>query len=669
MFKFSTRSPVNFRVLDVKSKLSAFFFILSVSLLSIPDVEAQAKNVPQPAVGSGTTTPSRYVVGADDVLTVTVLKHPEFSVSNVIVPQNGLLSLPVVGTVRANGKTLEQLDAQITKGLRVKLRSPEVTITLEKPRPRPLYIVGQVKNPGIYEAKNGWRITQALAAAGGLSVDADLSAVIVNRNNQKLVDTSLLPLLKDPTNPGNLALQSGDSVRFYERKVTVSVTGAVTRPGTYSVPTGSGIVQAIGFAGGSAPEAALTRASVRRANGNIVSVNLYKALLQGDAESNIVLVEGDVIVVPEQKERISVLGAVTKPGFFPMEDGRNLKIADAIALAGGPLPNAALTRAVVRRANGSEQPVNLYSLLVDGVQTENVTLHPDDIISIPEARGITVIGEVASTGTYPLEEGKNPHVSDAIAAAGGLKIKPEQARISLSRTLSNGKSLALDVNPVGLLQLSDLSQNARLRDGDVISVTAIKINTVIVSGQVEKPGAYELAEGDGAAELIARAGGPTPNAALSQVTVTRRNGTMAVVNTVAALLEGSPRTGKPLSDGDLVVVPRSQQRVLVVGAVSKPGSYALPEDRIATVGDALSLAGGPQNTARVKTVTLLRSPGPNQPVIRTVLALDKPGDDGLLALNQPIQSGDVIYAPEGKLRTSTAENIARFLPGALLLLR
>lgn len=661
MFTFSPRRPHNFRRPNLKSKASLVCLLLAVAPLGLTPATAQPK----------AATSARYVIGPDDVLSVTVLKHPELSVSNVTVPQNGLLSLPVVGTLRANGKTLQQLDAAITQGLRSKLRNPDVTITLEKPRPRPIYIVGQVKSPGIYEVKNGWRITQALAAAGGLSVDTDLSAVIVNRNNKKLLDTSLLPLLKDPTNTSNLVLQSGDSLRFYERKVTVSVTGAVTKPGIYAVPVGSGIVQAIGFAGGSGPDAALTRASLRRANGQIVPINLYKALLENDAASNIPLVEGDVIVVPEQKDRVSVLGAVPRPGFFPMQDGRSLKVADAIALAGGPQRNAALTQGVLRRADGTERPINLYSLLVEGVQTDNLTLQPDDIVSIPEARGITVIGEVTSPGSYPLEEGRNPQVSDALAAAGGLKVKPESANISLSRTLADGKNVTLNVDAVGLLKLSDLSQNARLRDGDIVSVTAIKLKTVFISGEIKTPGAYELSEGDSVTELVARAGGPTADAALSLVSVTSRNGGMTTVDTAAAVLEGSGRAGEALADGDFVVVPRSRQRVLIEGAVTKPGSYAIPENRRITVGDALSLAGGTQNTGRVKTITLLRATGEgaNRVVTQTILPLDKPDKNGLLATSQLIRDGDVIYAPEGKQRQSVFENIVRFLPGAALLLR
>jgi protein involved in polysaccharide export with SLBB domain len=647
-------------------KRTSIAVLAVTSISSLPfGASVSAQTAPYFPPSAPTPSTARYVVGPDDTLNITVSKHPDFSAANVLVPQNGLISLPVVGTLRVTGKTLEQIDQEITQGLKKRLRTPEVTVSLSKPRPRPVYILGQVKTPGIYEAKNNWRINQALAAAGGLSVDTDLAAVIVNRNNQRILDTPLLPILRDPSSRNNLVLRNGDTIRFYERKVSVSVTGAVLRPGIYSVPTGNGVAQAIGLSGGPTTAAALTRASIRRANGQTLPVNLYKAFIENDTASNTTLVEGDVIIVPEQKDRISVLGAVAKPGFFPMEDGRQLKVSDAIALAGGSKENAALTRAVLRRNGNFELPINLYNLLVNGSQNENLVLQPDDTISIPEARGVTVIGEVTQPGTYYLEEGKQPRISDALASAGGLKIKPEQAKISVTRNNAGGKFASVSIDAVRLFEQSNLTENQVIQDGDIVSVTAVKRSTIFVSGEVKTPGAYDLAEGDGIAELVARAGGPTPDAALSQVSVTRRNGTVNTFNTAASIRVGGGRVGGALQDGDVVVIPRSTQRILVVGAVTNPGSYAMPEDRPLTIGDALSLAGGPQSNSRVKSITLLRSNG--KEVTRTFLRIDRE-EKGVLSVNLPALSGDVIYVPEGKPQRSTLDFITSFLPGAAYLL-
>jgi protein involved in polysaccharide export with SLBB domain len=258
-----------------------------------------------------------------------------------------------------------------------------------------------------------------------------------------------------------------------------------------------------------------------------------------------------------------------------------------------------------------------------------------------------------------LEEGKRPRVSDALATAGGLKIKPEQSRISVARTGPNGRLIAFKVDPVGLLELSDVSQNMSLQDGDIVSVAAVKRTMVVINGEVKTAGAYDLAEGDGVVELISRAGGTTPDAATSQVKISHRDGTSTVVNTTAALTAGGNRITIPLRDGDQVVVPRSENRILITGAVARPGTYAIPENRPLTIGDALALAGGTQSFA--KTVSVMRPNGTS--ATKQDFRLDRPVN-GLIATTQPIQSGDVLWVPEGRQKQSTLQSILSFLPAA-----
>lgn len=621
--------------------------------------------LPRPAAAA--PAPASYVIGPDDVLGITVLRHPEFSVDQAVVPGTGLVALPVVGTVQATGKTVAQLDAEITRKLKVRLLKPEVAVSIVKPAPRPLYVVGQVRNPGVLEFKNGWRITQALASSGGLTIDSDLAAVVVSRGQKTVADVPLLPILRNPSGAQNISLNIGDTLRFYERVVKINVAGAVQKPGIYAVPRGNGVVEAIGLAGGPTDTASLTRATLRRADGSVTRVNLYQALREGDPKQNLALREGDVLSVPEYKDRVSVLGSVKTPGYYGLEDGRSLRVADVVARAGGPADGAALTRVTLRHANGKTENLNLYRLLVLGQNEDNVTLAPNDVLTIPESRGIAVLGEVQSPRTYKIEEGAQPRLSDVIAQAGGLRVKTELARISVQRTLPNGRAVTLSVDPIGLLDLSNPAQNTFMQDGDIVSVSAVKLAAIAVSGQVKTPGVYDLQEGDGLSNLIARAGGPTEDAAVSRVVISSRGGSTRTVDAVSLLATGQG-ANIALQDGDTVTVPRSAARVLVVGSVNRPGTYALTEDRPLTVGDALSLAGG--TASRVRTVRLLRqTPQGAQP---QDLQLDRPDKNGRLAISQVVQPNDVIYVPEGKPSQDTLSRVNGFLPAlstALFLFR
>ncbi len=614
----------------------------------------------------------RTMIGADDVLSIMVLRHPEFSVPEIMVPGNGLITLPVVGTIMAAGKSVTQFDEELTRRFKGRLLSPEIAVSISKPAPRPLYVVGQVNKPGVLEFKNGWRITQALAASGGLSIDSDLAAVVVSRGDATLADVALLPILRGPSHASNIALRVGDTLRFYERVVKVNVSGAVTKPGIYAIPRGSGVVEAIGLAGGPSAEASLTRATLRRTDGSVSRINLYAALRQGKTDQNLQLREGDVLSVPEYKDRISVLGAVKTPGFYSLEDGAKNRVADILARAGGATTGAALTRATLRRTNGKVITLNLYRLLILGEMDNNLPLLAGDVLTLPESRGITVLGEVQKPGTYQIEEGTQPRASDAIAKSGGLTIKPEVANISISRQGAQGKIISLSLDAVSLLELSSPAQNSLLQDGDIISVSEIKNVTVFINGQVKTPNAYQMKDGDGIAALIARAGGPTDDAALSRVAITARGGQTRTVDAASILRDGSGLS-LPLRDGDSIVVPRSLNRVLIVGAVNKPGSFALPEDRPMTIGEAINFAGGTQGGARAREIVLLRpvaGTGANgaQSVQRRSFRLDR-AQNGQLAFAEPVFKGDVIYIPEGKVSQSTLGLLNSFLPAASLLLR
>lgn len=587
-----------------------------------------------------------YVVQADDVISVTVQKHPEFSVPSVIVPQQGVISLPVVKNLRVAGKTLSQIDAEITRGLKARLLRPEVSVRLEKPRPRPLSVLGTVKNAGIFEFKDGWRVSQVIAAAGGLNVPDDLAAVVVNRGSKIILDAPLLPILRDQTSPQNIALKVGDVLRFYERSARISVAGSVAKPGPFSVPIGSSIVEAVGLAGGPTEDASLSRATLRRANGRIIAVDLYKALRLGDKTQNFRVQEGDSLVIPARQEKFAVYGAVLKPGQFPLPDGRVLRVADAISLAGGPTEKAALTRATIRKADGTSQTVNLYEVVVLGLQTGNLVLGPEDSISVPESRGVTVMGSVKTPGNYNFDTGAGRRLSDVLTRAGDLNVPPESAKISVTSLGADGKTVT--TNEVSYFDLSDPLKNPLIRDGDVVSISTIKRASVNISGEVVKPGAYEVSEGDSVPDLIAKAGGPTGESALTQVSITRRSGEVLKVDTSQALRAGAPKMKLPLLEGDLVVVPVSTNRVLVVGAVKDQKSYAIAEDRVFTVGDALSAAGGVNTNAKLKEIALLRrapNAQPNDPPQRLIVSLDqfKPGK---LSIASPVQTGDVLYVPQ-----------------------
>ncbi len=686
--------------------------------------------------------PAPYKLGPGDVLAIVVDKHPEFGVGQVTVTPAGMISLPVVDAVRVTGKSLEQLESEITRGLKKRLLHPRVTVTLVTARPQQVFVLGPVTTPGAYSILPGWRISEALAATGGLTVRPALTQAVLSRPNGKDTTVNLGAILNNSNSAANLLLQPGDRLLITERTLRVNVTGQVKKSGEFNVPLGSSAVDALSFAEGALPEAALSQAKIRRTNGTVELVDLFKAATLGDKSADVELREGDVLSIPKSDARVFVRGSVLRPGELPIADGRTLTVAQAVAQAGNYTNKAALTRATIQHADGTIEPINLYDLLVKGDATGNITLKPSDVLFIPEAneaitvlgavarpgifsipdgqtlsvaeavaqagsynekaaltkatvrrdengkavvmpvdlysvivrgqqqndltlqsgdivvvpesKGITVLGSVTRAGSSYMDEGAEPTLAKALANAGDLEgaLQPEDVRIQITRSLANGKQTVLNVDPVKLFNHSDPAQNARLQDGDLITVSPIEKRTVLISGEVERPGAYELKEGESVPQLIARAGGAKKGAALQQVRVTQGDQT-ETVDTLNAVRHGA-KLDYALQAGSIVVVPENKAKVMVMQAVRNPGSYAMPEGEVFTLGDAFDAAGGTLQLAKKAIIARQNANGQ----VETREVSFKPGDnkDGLVS-NIPLQAGDVVFVPDGKQNSSIISSL------------
>ncbi len=637
---FSLVSSFDFKGLcRTWGRLSAFAFVLSLWVFSSGAARAQA-----------------YTLGPDDVLSVIVLRHPELSVEMQIVPSSGRIQVPDVGDVYVVGKTTSQVAAEITQRLKTTLLRPAVTVALRTQRSQRVFVLGAVNKTGVYEMKPGFRVTEALAMAGGLVALPDQTNGVLNRAGMKPIPLKLAEIYANGDSQNNYVLRTGDVLQFTQRVIHISVAGQVSKPGPVDVPLGQGIVQAISLAGGATSQAALSRVVVRR-NGTELPVDLYKSIVLGQGEDSFKLQSGDLIVVPQAQDRVTVLGAVNRPNYYSIADGTTMSVSEALSQAGGGNSHAALSRAVIRHADGTRTPIDLYKIVVQGVQDGNVNLKDGDTIFVPESQGITVLGAVSRPGPVFIEEAKTPRLADILAQAGGLTLRPEQTRISITRRVPSvgTKPFTMDIDPVGLLLQHSWSQNAEVQDGDVVTVSALQTQTVFVAGEVKLPGSFELHTGDGLQELLSRAGGITPLGSLRQITITHNNGQVQMVDALEAIKNGQASTVK-LQDGDYVVVPQNMNRVLIMAAVKVPGSYPLPEDRPLSVGEALALAGGPTDTAKLREVAILHQTpqGMQRRVLRLNTATDIQKNSGIA-----LQAGDILYVPQGSQSLSAWDVITR----------
>ncbi len=344
------------------------------------------------AVAAEDAQPS-YKIGPEDQFNVTVARHPEFS-GTFYVPADGTVNLPVVGQVNVSGKTLSELSEAITAGLSQRLRDPEVTVSLQSPRMQRVYVLGVVEKPGLYDMKPNWRITEAIAAAGGLATgneEADCKATILRARDGQRQTIPLVEVFKGAPE-SNARVESGDVITIEAAEtIPVYVTGKVKSQGLYRLRKDTpGVIQAIALAGGALEEAALDRVSITRLDGSVKKIDLIPAVSSGSQEANVALQPGDLVVVPEETGRIAILGYVREPGFYPLKNGQKVMLSDAIGMAKGVEGKRSEIGSVVMiRFNNGKQDKTVYDMhkfFASGDASQNPEVKSGDVIYVPQTK-------------------------------------------------------------------------------------------------------------------------------------------------------------------------------------------------------------------------------------------------------------------------------------------
>jgi protein involved in polysaccharide export with SLBB domain len=253
-------------------------------------------------------------------------------------------------------------------------------------------------------------------------------------------------------------------------------------------------------------------------------------------------------------------------------------------------------------------------------------------------------GAVKSPNLYPL--GRGWTVRELLAAAGGLALTngppaPDQMRATLIR--KSGERIAL--NMAQLLSEQGAADLPTLDPDDVLSVEDMSIQ-VWVDGQVKTPGKmWSLPPGGSPLDALRLAGGPTEQAALTQAKI-RRGSDMIPVN-LYPLVNGQAVSAAlpPLQRFDQLFIPENKDQFVVMGGVNKPARYAIPEGTTVHVSEALVMAGGTVQHAKLKEVSLVQKAG-GKPVA-TKVDVDRivRGD---VSRDVIVHPGDTIYVPDPK---------------------
>ena len=159
--------------------------------------------------------PDSYVIGIDDGLSINVWKEQELS-RTVAVRPDGMITLPLVGEIKAVGLTPMQLRDQLVTALEKVMSDPQVTVIVTSINSMSFNMVGQVAKPGYYQLTRPMTILDAIALAGGFRDFAKQKKIYILRTapdgTQEKIKFNYKEVIKGKNMAQNVPLLPGDTL-------------------------------------------------------------------------------------------------------------------------------------------------------------------------------------------------------------------------------------------------------------------------------------------------------------------------------------------------------------------------------------------------------------------------------------------------------------------------
>jgi polysaccharide biosynthesis/export protein len=302
-----------------------------------PDAQTQGTA----AMGTEAFRPS-YELGVSDQILIHAPDADEINEKPFRIDEDGTITLPLIGVVKAAGVTVQQLEDSVKEKLKTYLRNPVISITVVQFRSSPVFFVGDFMRPGIYALQGRHTLVEMLMSVGGLQANAARRIKVTRRDDAgplplesairdpetktSSVEISLAALSQNINPAEDIVLEPNDTISA-EKVEQVYVQGAVEKNGGFDIGDKDYLssLQLISLAGGLTPDAEPEKArilrpilnSTRRAE---IPLDLKRVL--ATEGSDYPLLPNDVLYVPRRKtasqtlSRLGIMGSSIIPSLI-----------------------------------------------------------------------------------------------------------------------------------------------------------------------------------------------------------------------------------------------------------------------------------------------------------------------------------------------------------------
>lgn len=484
------------------------------------------------------TVQDNYILSAGDTLNV-ILRGQMNTRRDYMVDNQGLLIIDDLPPITAAGRSLKNVKDNLQKEIQ-NLHNTQIFVSLSGVRQIGVLVVGNVNNPGRQNLTSFHTALDALTQAGGINKNGTLRNVkLVRKGKSHFID--LYQLLMSSGGGADKLLQDGDRIIVPPIGPTMAVSGAVKRPAIYEIRQSEKISlhQALGLAGGTITPGQNRYMKLEYTTGGEETVQDVAApeLKQfGD---------GTILMVAQSEQKrasaVTLEGHTRQPGTHDLKKSKTLSglITDDKVLGNDIYPLIGvierrdpiqLTKKLVAfsphqvlNKNHDEKlsegdGVRLFSMeQIRGLEPQNnPLLHQASITSAADEntindpvltaflkeRAVFVRGAVRQEGAYPI--GDSATLDSILAVAGGIALE------------GNSENIELTSRTAGRMIINTVTQDPKViavEAGDTVRVNQkfkkIMDNSVMVMGEVNHPGRYDLMPGDTLSKLVERAGGLT----------------------------------------------------------------------------------------------------------------------------------------------------------------
>lgn len=556
-----------------------------------------------------------YIVGPGDVIEVLMWGRMDASYS-LEVDSEGVINFPQLGPLVVAGLSYGEVKDLIKREAEA-ITGVNVSVSMGRLRTIQVFVLGEVKQPGLQSVSSLSTAVNALLSSGGPTELGSLRNVQLKRSGETIVTLDLYDLLLQGDITRDSRLKPGDVIFVPQVGPLVAITGNVKRPAVYEMKGSRNLRTALDLAGGLAPRAYNQRLQIQRAAANQLEVIVDIPAEKVSEYENVALQDGDLIkifsIIPEVENAVYLYGNVLRPGEYAFREGLRLRdiIPDVASLA----QDTYFDYGVIKRYHLEDMsteliPFDLGKLMSGDGEKQNILLMPLDEIYVFNKRQMedepiaTIMGDVRNPGIYGLSE--KMRVSDLIFKAGNFTRDASMEKGHLFRTDPRTREVTILTFNVAEAMAGSPEQNPLLQDRDQVMIHSIwdrvEKYTVSIKGMVNNPGTFPYAGNMTVRDLILVGGNVKEGAYLGQGEVVRwrivdgeKVESVILPFNVEKALVGDPQENLDLAPWDSVHIKRIQdwgetRQVTLAGEVLFPGVYTIRKDE--RLSSVIERAGG-----------------------------------------------------------------------------